>query len=186
MRAEARFIGVATALLWAVSGGAIAEQPNPSGLSEHIIWTLSASQSKGGWKFGYEHVTPHQYLIEELIRKDDNIDNWRELVTTENFLRRQGMTAEDFFNSMKLAREKHCPAAMTQWMVIDKSAVSLVYETIRTQPCDGFAPERELGRILFGKFNCFRLRYDAKGTAWEPGQREEWLKSISEAKVVTY
>jgi hypothetical protein len=185
MRIVMRFVSIITALLCA-SSGAMGQQPSPSGPSERLTWSMNASQAKGGWKFGYEHEIPHQYSIDELIHNDDNIDSWRELVTVENFRRPQGASAEDVFDRLRSNREKSCPAGIMQWTVIDKSTDSFVYEVIRTQPCRGFAPERELGRIVFGKFNYFRLRYDAKGTAWEPGQREEWLKSISEAKIASF
>jgi hypothetical protein len=184
MRIGAGFVGVVTAAFVAAAGSVVvAQQPNAGGSPERINWSLPATQSKGGWKFGSEYEIPHRYSIEELIHKDDTIDNWRELVTIESFRRPPDATAEDVFNKVRLARENRCPPGIMHWTAIDKSAVSVVFEVIRDQPCRDFAPDRELGRILVGTLDVFYLRFDAKGTAWRPGQREDWLKAISEAKI---
>jgi hypothetical protein len=135
MRIVTRFVGIITVLLWVAGSGAMGQQSRPSGPSERLTWSMNASQSKGGWKFGYEHEIPHQYSIDELIHKDDNIDSWRELITVESFRRPQGASAEDVFDRLRSIREKECPAGIMQWTVIDKSTDSFVYEVIRTQPC---------------------------------------------------
>ena len=40
-----------------------------------------------GWKVGYYTEIPNQYSLIELIPEGDDINNWRELLTLQNFNR---------------------------------------------------------------------------------------------------
>src|SRR2546425_9625710 len=78
--------------------------------------------------------------------------------------------------------------AMT-WNVINRQFASdteeagMLYEwTIKGCPPD--ADQHEIARVVYGKFNIFRLAYTAKTPALAPEKREKWIKELSTAKVI--
>ena len=163
-----------------------------------ICWALPAgAQYKGQrtelFDFGIPHnweVASHQEtrdtLLMELVRKGDDINNWKELITFEQLPRTKKSPGapDSWLDNVKAFREKECPG-VTQWNVIQQDEYGILYEWQLTKPCAS-APsasqaveQHEIARVVYGKYNIFVLHYAAKGPGLTPEAREKWLDWIS-------
>jgi len=50
--------------------------------------------------------------------------------------------------------------------------------------CPPAADQYEIARVVYGKFNVFRLAYVAKTSALPPEEREQWIKELSASKII--
>jgi len=121
------------------------------------------------------------YLIIEWVREGDDINNWKELFTYQNFGLRGKRTPEDFLNQWKTLREKECPG-VTEWNVIEHDESSILYEW-QARPCMSWPDQHEVARIIFGKHNLFLLRYTAKVKELAPDTRTHWINLLKAATV---
>lgn len=136
-----------------------------------------------GWKVGNARDVKGEYSMIEFIREGDDIQNWKELMTYQNFARpRSFRSPEDSLNMLKKIREENCPG-VTEWKVIEQKDDSILYEW-HAKPCLNQPEQSEIARILYGKNNVFILHFAAKGQQLPPEKRAEWLKTLSEAKIV--
>jgi hypothetical protein len=163
---------VASLCLISSAGGA-----TPKTKKEDLSFKLGAE-----WKMGYSASTT-KYTILEFIRGGDDIDNWKELVTMQNFAKASDKSSpEEMLNVLKAKREKECPGA-TEWLVIEKNESSILFEW-QAKPCLGWPEQHEIARIIFGKYNVMFLHYTAKVHELAPGTRTEWIKILAKATVV--
>lgn len=133
------------------------------------------------WTVGHYAELPDQYAITEFIREGDDINNWRELLTIQNFPPLLGgPSAEDALNILKAVREKECPG-VTKWNVIAKDENSILYEW-QAKPCRDWPDQHEIARIIHGKHNTFILHYALKTYQMPDEQRTKWIKRFSDAK----
>ncbi len=150
-----------------------------TGEVEHIKYSMDVSS----WKFASQSGVPGQYYIIEFIPKADDMKNWKELMTLQNFLPSWGgPSPEDSLNDLKAIREKECPG-LTKWTVIAKDEKSILYEW-QARPCLGWPDQHEIGRIIYGKYNRFVLRYTVKMYEIPQELRDKWIKILSEAIIV--
>jgi hypothetical protein len=131
------------------------------------------------WEIASVHEG-HLPLMIEFIRKGDDINNWKELFTYQNFAKGK-QTPEEFLNKLKAAREKECPGA-TVWNVIEQNESSILYEW-RAKPCLGWPEQHEVARIILGNHNLFVLHYVAKVPELAPDTRTKWIKTFHDATV---
>ncbi len=137
-------------------------------------------QFEPGWKAGHEQEIPGRYSIRELIREGDDIENWKELFTIEEFRRQDHrVSPEALLRDTQLVREKKCPGA-TKWNVISQDDKSILYEW-QARPCLGWPDQHEIARIIYGKHNVFQLRYTVKMYQMPAKRRAEMIKRLSEA-----
>lgn len=120
----------------------------------------------------------------EFVRKGDDINNWKELVTFQNFGRKGALSRhgampspEDFLDSQKALREKECPGA-TEWNIIAQDENSIVYEW-QAKPCAGWPEQHEMAKIVYGWYNIFILHYAAKVHELAPDTRAKWITRFS-------
>jgi hypothetical protein len=146
----------------------------PVATAEELTFALGSD-----WKTASAHEE-HRQLMIEFVRKADDINNWRELFTYQNFAKGK-QTPEEFLNKLKAAREKECPAA-TVWNVIEQNESSILYEW-RAKPCLGWPEQHEVARIILGKNNLFVLHYVAKVNELAPDTRTKWIKILQEATI---
>jgi hypothetical protein len=132
------------------------------------------------WKEASSHVLGNRQLMIEFVRKGDDINNWKELFTYQNFAKGK-QTPEEFLNKLKAEREKECPGA-TVWNVIEQNESSILYEW-RAKPCLGWPEQHEVARIILGKHNLFVLHYVAKVPELAPDTRTKWIKTLQDATV---
>src|SRR5258705_13953129 len=119
--------------------------------------------------------------IMEFIREGDDLNNWKELVTYQNFERHGKSSPEEILNKLKANREKECPGATT-WNVIDKSESRILYEW-QAKRCLNWPEQSELATIIVGKDNLFLLHYAAKVHELAPDVRAQWIKRFSDAAI---
>jgi hypothetical protein len=146
---------------------------------EAVQFVMNTSE----WSLGFEQRVPSEYGILEYVHPNEDIYHWHEMITVQTYLAPWRSSPESLLDERRKAQERACPG-ITNWKILDNSTDSLTYEEVRTEPCQDSAPECEIGKILFGKNSTFMLRFTARGTGWATGQREKWLKTISDAKVV--
>lgn len=136
------------------------------------------------WKVGYFVDKPPRYALTEFIREGDDINNWRELLTVQNFAANSwGLSSpEETLNALMAAREQRCPGA-TRWNVIEKSADSILYEWQATT-CQGWPDQHEIAKITYGKYNRFSYHYVAKRYQLPVDTRSKWIKTFAESTIV--
>jgi hypothetical protein len=135
-----------------------------------------------GWKVGYEAKLPHQCSITEFIREGDEINNWKELLTIQNFPPSWGgPSSEETLNMLKAIRERQCPG-VTKWNIIGKDDKSVLYEW-QAKPSLGWPDQHEIARIIYGKYNRFLLRYTVKVYQMSPEERTKWIRRFLQAKI---
>jgi len=137
-----------------------------------------------GWKIGNYSEVRNKYTITEFIPEGDDINNWKELFTVQNFAKSRGdSSAEKTLDALKANREKMCPGA-TEWNVIQKDKDSILYEW-HAKPCLGWPEQHEIARIIDGKYNRFFLHYAAKVHELPPDTRTKWIDRLTEAAIVS-
>jgi hypothetical protein len=152
--------------------------------TEYEDIAISFDRDQPRWKVGYYADKPPIYSATEFIREDDDINNWRELLTIQNFSTSSwGLPSpEETLNALKALREKECPGA-THWNVIEKSADNILYEW-QAKVCQGWPEQHEIAKIIYGKYNRFMLHYVAKTYDLPPDIRSTWIKRFTESKII--
>ena len=151
--------------------------PARAGTSEELNFQIEL-----GWKKANQ-AEKRGYVIIEWVREGDDINNWKELFTYQNFGLHGKRTPEDFLNELKTLREKECPG-VTEWNVIEHDENSILYEW-QAKPCMSWPDQHEVARIIFGKHNLFLLRYTAKVKELAPETRTQWINTFKAATVET-
>jgi len=143
-------------------------------------------QLPSGWKAGYAHETRSTEII-ELIRKGDDIHNWKELITFQNVGRtkQSAPTPQASFEAWKNSLDETCPGDV-QWNTIQQDEYSITFEWQLTKPCAGAPREaqadveqHEIQRTVYGKYNIFILQYAAKGPGLAAEARTKWINWLS-------
>jgi hypothetical protein len=132
------------------------------------------------WKPAYSSDRS-RFMIMEFVREGDDINNWKELVTYQNFGRNGKESPEETLNKLKATREKNCPG-VTEWNVIDKNESRVLYEW-HAKPCLSWPEQSELATIIVGRHNVFLLHYAAKVHELAPDTRAQWIKRFSAAAI---
>ncbi len=144
--------------------------------AEHLRFTTGPD-----WKLANSTEANHDVIM-EFVRAGDQIDNWKELMTIQNFGRSGRMRSpEETLNDLKAKREKDCPG-VTEWTVIDKNEDSILYEW-HAKMCLGQSEQSEMAKIIYGKHNVFWLHYAAKVHEFSPDARAEWIKRFTSAAI---
>lgn len=159
------------------------EAPTARAQRENIQFDLSPD-----WQVANNSET-HDATIMEFVRKGDNINNWKELVTFQNFARKGNLaphgpmpSPEDFLDAQKALREKECPGA-TVWNTIEQDENSIVYEW-QAKPCAGWPEQHEMAKITYGHYNIFILHYAAKVHELAPATHAKWIARFSRFNIV--
>jgi hypothetical protein len=154
--------------------------------TEHESLHFEVEEQTGSlprWKIGYQAELPDHTII-EMIREGDDINNWKELLTIQNFRPSWGGAfPEDTLNILKAIRERDCQG-VTRWSTIGKDEQSIVYEW-QARPCRGWPDQHEIARIIYGKYNRVLLRYTVKVYEMPPEERTKWIGIFLQAKLNT-
>ena len=146
--------------------------------TEHLLFLIPATPDP---KPNYSQEKKG-YSIMEWVIKGESIDNWTELLTTENW----GLTPslpkspEDMMNALKAKIEKRCPNV--KWNIIKKQDKNILYEW-RVQDCPSEPDQNEIARYVDGNWNRWRIAFAAKGKGLSEDKREKWIKYLSKAKI---
>ena len=140
------------------------------------------------WTIGNSKADRNQ-RITEFVRHGEKIDNWTELLTMQAL--RKPVDPEPI--AAMVARvhaddAKSCPNGFMQNVIAqgfptDTEEASIIYEWQFTN-CPPHADQHEVAKIIYGKFNIFRLAYVAKTKKLAPEKREQWIKQLKDTKIM--
>jgi len=139
------------------------------------------------WKIGNQSKNQNQIVV-EFVRLDEKIDSWTELLTMQVIRKpRSPEPLDDLVVKMHQETLKRCQSKT--WNVINRQFSSateeagMLYEwAIKDCPPD--ADQHEIARVVYGRFNIFRLAYVAKTSELAAEKREKWIKELSASKIV--
>ncbi len=149
---------------------------------------LMGGFNPGEWTIGNSTGDQNQ-RVTEFVRHGEKIDNWTELLTMQAL--RKPANAEPI--TAMVARvhaneAKSCPNGFVQNVIAqgfpnDTEEASIIYEW-RLTNCPPHADQHEVAKIIYGKFNIFRLAYVAKTKNLMPEKREGWVNELKNAKIM--
>ena len=140
------------------------------------------------WTIGHSTSDRNQ-RITELVRPGEKIDNWTELATMQALKKPTNPEPIDAFVARVHAPDaKLCPGGFSQNVIAQglptaTEEASILYEW-KLQNCPPHADQHEVARVIYGKFNIFRLAYVAKTGKLAPEKREKWIKELKDARIV--
>lgn len=133
------------------------------------------------WKMAYSLVTRDGSIF-EWIPKNEEIENWSELIQIQSFVLNQRQSAENFAVNFFKTLKQNYPQVKTN--VLQHSNESVLLEWSLPQPAGDQVPQNELALILSTDKGVYRIAYTKKVTALAPNERDEWLKRLKTAKIV--
>ena len=123
------------------------------------------------------------YELTRFVLTGESIKEWTEAFETINTLRTYyPSTIEAYLKSNMDLRKKTCPESA--FNVLKQDQTSILFE-IRTTNCPPNPDEHSLTRTIFGNTNEFSIIYTNKVKELPSDKREEWIKYLSEASIVT-
>lgn len=155
---------------------------NQEFLKEVLLSQVPNSDYHGDWYLANSQEIKGKYTIDEFVPKGETVENWTRLFTYQNFARYyySQSSPEIMMNSLKTLMEKRCPGI--EWKIVQKSETDVLYE-YRIVNCPGNPDQHEIARIIFGKWNIWRLAYTEKVATLPEETRTKWIKYLSEPKV---
>jgi hypothetical protein len=127
-----------------------------------------------GWTVGHRQSNGVQTLIEYVL-PGQNVENWRELVTSQVFS--QAVPVTPFVERLRASLSQGCPSLV--WNVIRQEEKTLIYEW-RDSGCGGFEPQYELGRVTIEERGLYRLAYAVKTKApLAAEKRSAWIDILA-------
>ena len=164
----------------------IATQRTPQALAAQRVWfndnLTCPLPGQDAWDLQHaSHSEDARSAIVELPGKGQTVENWRELSTQQTFDRKYYPDApEVFMNKLKAKMQARCPNV--DWRVLQQDAHSILYEWSITN-CPGNEDQHEVARILSGPYSTWRAALTSKVKDLPAQERDEWIKSLSEAKI---
>ena len=126
-----------------------------------------------GWTVGHRQSNGVQTLTEYVL-PGQNVENWRELVTSQVFS--QAVPLTSFVDRLRASLSQGCPSLV--WNVIRQDEKTLIYE-FRDSGCGGFEGQSELGRVTIEDRSLYRLAYAIKTKApLTADKRSTWLEIL--------
>ena len=174
---------ISIVLIVALMAACVPIQPSPS-YQESIVGGFDLKE----WAVGHEGSGKNQIIV-EYVRPGEKIDNWTELFTTQVFRKSAYPGPIDATVARAHAgTAKACPNSFVQNVIAqgfptETEEASIIYEW-KINKCSPHADQHEVARVIYGKFNIFRLAYVAKTEKLAPEKREEWIKALKGAMVI--
>ena len=139
------------------------------------------------WTVGH-HASDQNQRIVEFVRPGEKIDSWTELFTMQTLRKPANPDRIDVMVARAhAATSKACPSfvqnVIAQGFPSETEEASIIYEW-KTMKCPPHADQHEVAKIIYGKFNIFRLAYVAKTEKLAPEKREKWIKDLKNAKII--
>ena len=154
-------------------------------MDELVIAAPILIRPGGGWKVGNHQMIPGVLDILEIIPEAESIDSWSQLFTIQNFTNAWGgLTPQASLEKLKAIREEICPG-VTRWTTLASDAQAVLYEWSLNAPCRTEPIQHEIGKILYGRFNRFLVRFTVKADQMPPALRQQWLECLMKARVET-
>jgi hypothetical protein len=121
--------------------------------------------------------------IVEFVAGGETMNNWTQLLTVQTFDRSLGSLPEAphlMMNALRTSMERRCPGVV--WNIVKQEEGSLLYEW-RIANCGSSPDQHEVARILYGKWNVWRLAVTGKVRQLSPDTRSRWIGWLSAASV---
>ena len=134
------------------------------------------------WTVGRQSSDQNQRIV-EFVRPGEKIDNWTELLTMH--VRRKPtnpVPIDALVARVNADLAKACPNGLVQNVIAQGSPTeteeaSILYEW-RFKNCPSRADQHEVLRVIYGKFNIFRLAYLVKTQALAPEKRDKVIREL--------
>jgi hypothetical protein len=154
--------------------------PSPvEGISPSPVEPVAIIFDQRKWHVGSTGESRGQ-RITEWVLPDETVDNWTELVTSQEFPGAQKqMTAEE---NMALFKKQLnlCPKAM--WSVIQGGKDQVLFEW-QTSGCRGWDDQYEVDKIITGTTATHRIAYTNRKLPISDEARHQWIDLIGKASV---
>jgi hypothetical protein len=139
------------------------------------------------WTVGHQASDQNQRIV-EFVRPGEKIDSWTELFTMQTLKKPANPERIDVMVAGAHAEtSKACPSfvqnVIAQGFPTETEEASIIYEWKFTK-CPPHADQHEVVKIMYGKFNIFRLAYVAKTEKLAPEKREKWINALKDAKII--
>lgn len=138
------------------------------------------------WKLAYSVVTPEGAIF-EWIPKDEEIEQWSELVQIQSFVLSKPQAAENFAKNFLNTLKKDFPAVKAN--VIQQTKDSVLLEWSLPTTISDQVPQSEIARIISTPKGVYRIAYTKKtptlDTPLDADTRLQWIKRLAEAQVVS-
>ena len=123
------------------------------------------------------------YEVARFVIQGKSIDEWTEVLETFNGLRSNLPSTPGAYLRLAIdLRKEKCPEF--SYNIIKQDANSILYE-IRTTNCQPGSDEHSLTRTLYGNINVFSLAYSNKVKELSSDKREEWIRYLSDDRIIT-
>jgi hypothetical protein len=146
--------------------------------------TVIVPMSSKGLKVGHAADVRGRGTIVEYIPADEEIGQWRHLVTVQ-FLEGERRSPEEMVRELENKARGYGGAL--EWRVLERDATSLVYEW-RLLDCGKQGPEYqdqcEIARLLRGNDGLHRVAYTERARAMDATARDAYLEAFRKAYVV--
>lgn len=142
------------------------------------------------WTIGNQTADENQRII-EFVRPSENIDNWTELLTSQIIRKPSKLEPIDAFVANIHAEDKKlCPGGfksnvIARGLKTEMEEASIIYEW-EFKNCPPNADQHEVAKIIYGKFNIFRLAYVERTEMLAPEKRQKWIKNLKDARIVAF
>ena len=139
------------------------------------------------WVLDNESATKTQRIV-EFVPVGQKIEEWTELLTLQTFKMPRKPPAIDALAASSYENlVTQCPGKVT-WDVIAREIPttpgreSMLFEW-SVKDCPPEADQHEVARILYGKFNIFRVAYVAKTQSLAPEKRDKWIPELTASQI---
>jgi hypothetical protein len=139
------------------------------------------------WTIANQASNQNQRIV-EFVRPGEKIDSWTELFTMQTIRKPTNPDRIDVMVARAHAdTAKSCPSfvqnVIAQGLPTATEEASIIYEW-KVSKCPPHADQHEVAKIMYGKFNIFRLAYVAKTEKLAPEKREKWIKDLKDARIL--
>lgn len=140
------------------------------------------------WKIGFEAQNDTENII-ELILQNDDINNWNELVTVQQF-DNLPVSATEFIAILEKTSKNNLPSNQTlRFQILKPDSLHLFESSFISQRKEHIAlpvnDEYNIGRILEGKSTLYYLRYSAKDAHLFEQNKAAWMERLKLAYVAS-
>jgi hypothetical protein len=118
--------------------------------------------------------------LAEFVPRDESIENWSRLLTVQ-FIEQRDVSPMELMTQLRATMQNRC--AGTSWRIVQQDPTSVLYEW-SIAGCGSNPDQHEIARLLRGNDGIQRIAFTRKGAELEPSEREQWIKTFSEAYVV--
>lgn len=161
--------------------GEVVDRAEEGGTAEGLAIPLFHQDGELAWKVGHSAESEAQHIL-ELVRPDESVEDWTELVTVHTLNKAAGLgSIEDHLAGHRDEVTARCPASTVE--VLRQGPDGALYE-LRVLDCERGPDEHILGRILEGESNRFVVHYAVRDpVSMTADRREEWIDKLTALEI---